>query len=102
MLIEERLKHKSIRGLKIDADNIFVIVERIYDNIVKSTTAFDSKFFHIVEARTITFTKNIQLLSIGMNINTICTRLVSVNLDEEIVIKDKINVHYQAEHFVTS
>ena len=88
--------------MEIDVDNIFVIVERIYDNIKKSTAAFDSKFFFIVEARTITFAKNIQLLLIGMNINTICARLVTVNLDEEIIIKDKINVHYQAEHFATS
>ena len=101
-LRKERLKNKSIGGLEIDVDNIFVIVEGIYDNIKKSTAAFDSKFFFIVEARAITLAKNIQLLLIGMNKNAICARLVTVNLDEEIIIKDKINVHYQAEHFATS
>ena len=100
--MEEKLKLTAIRGSKIDVDNIFVTVERIYDYIVKSTTAFDNKFFFIVEASTRSSAKIIQLLLIGMKRNTICIGLVTVNVDEEFVIKDKINVHYQAEHFVTS
>ena len=56
----------------------------------------------VVEARTVSFAKNIQLLLIWINVNTVRISLVTVHLDEEIVFKDKTNVHYQAEHSVTS